>query len=76
MLRFIGTLFSYINIIINISKFQDHNEFSTFSLNCLSRHIISKHASAVYAKHRQVLTNTRKSFLRKISVRWNKKISM
>ena len=45
-----------------------------FSPNCFLRHNL-KHASAVYAKHRQVLTNTKKSLLRNFSVLWDKKNS-
>ena len=43
--------------------FQDHNEFST-SFPIFPRHISLKYGSVVYAKHKQTLTNTRRSFLR------------
>ena len=57
------------------NSFQDHNEFSTFFLNCFPRCNILNHAMAVYAKHRQILANTRMSLLRNILVPWdNRKI--
>ena len=35
-----------------------------FSVNCFPRLINLKHASAVYARHKQVLTNTKNTLLK------------
>ena len=56
-------------------NFQYHNQFSTFYPNCFPRQNILRRASAYYARHRQVLTYTEKSFSRKVSVLCDKKIS-
>ena len=46
-------------------SFQDHIKILYFFPKCFPRHYLSKNATAVDAKHRQVLANTKKSPLRK-----------
>ena len=55
--------------------FQDHNEFSTFSLTVFPGLIFCRMKTAVYSKHRQVLPNIKRSLLRKFSVLQDKKLS-
>ena len=70
-LYYIDSLYSrhfYFSLIYFIF-FQDHNWLSTFS----PWHIILKHASTVYNKHGQVLTNIRRRLPRNLFRHWNKK---
>ena len=74
MMSFGVTLFFYVNIVFILSISKITTSFLIFPLIVSRQHNL-KHASAVYAKHKQVRTKTKKSSLQKLPKLWVKKFS-